>query len=185
MQILPDLDRDVLGLQLTANRYSLTGYFKSFQHINGNVFIEKKNYNGFFQPHFIRVSALRHYLVSPNIDAKDFVVFKEGKESMTEICRNLRQEFGGNKSVLNLDHSILTFQETLHANKLTSNYSNYLKDMNLPLPDNKEVTDIGWLVNDTEQVITFRGGNSKILNPRSKARTFFTMFLYWLGFRRL
>ena len=183
MTSLPQVPDNVIGVQLASNYYSVTRFLSGYTRLAGHLFLVKRSYSAFWQPHFTRVASLRTYLVDGIHSDDNYLTYVEGKESMPGISRTLNTPFTDDAKVWIHSASVYTFQETLHANKISSNFHNMMYELKGQGISGKEVSDHGWLINADDQVVKFHKQRRQIFEKPSSAEVCKRIFrFHLLGF---
>ena len=136
-------DPDVWGVMVTRNDFSDKQTVSSIFGSKSEPFLRKKNYKGFFQPHFVRVGILRKYLVE-NGQKQEPITSRVGNAGfLWDAERALYSPFPIGKKVFLAKNARLAFGETMTNGALTVNCVNDMEIRNFS-PPNFPRHSAGW-----------------------------------------
>lgn len=147
-------DPDVWSVMVTRNSYSGTHLVSSIFGMEGEPFLRKKTFHGFFQPQFMRVKVLRKFMIDHQVSDQDYLVPAESGGIMPWIEELMHGPLPMGRKVFLATRPLITFGESMTNGKLTVNC---LEDMDAMgfAPPSLPCSATGWfttLDGEVEQV---------------------------------
>ena len=127
-------DPGVWGIMVARNNYSHRKA-RPVEFGAGNIrFLKKPDYAGFYQPHFLRVKALRHFMIGNGVLDESYVDRGCSVGLMPAIDRLVTSKLPSNVRVFVVEQTRLTFGESLTMGELTVNLVRQMESEGIDLP---------------------------------------------------
>lgn len=147
-------DPDIWGVMVTNNPYSSPLTVSSIFGTTEIPFIRKTTYHGFFQPHFIRVKALRRLMLREDSMVNSHLSTKPGLGIMPLIEDVLHSPLPRGKKVFLAQQALLTFGESTTSGALTINALHHMKQVGFTPPSIPRL-QTGWITTFDRKIMKY------------------------------